>query len=444
MRAWIGPLALCFVGCGESTTETTTTGTGTAAVAENTAYIDFAPQSSADGQRMVFLSQRDLGAYRVYVYNESADPKLSPLSKALAIEPATEELATSLSDNGNWILTWRHGTEKNYLLLNSFDQAQQSTLNLDAEARLRELTLAPQGQTYFAYTERKSGTDSVHIYSFVPSSPVTLTEEAVFSGEYGAQFAVSGSDVYVFTRKAAPSADVSVQYRKRSAAGSWDLQAETLTLDGADASIPSAASTFGLVYVKSLEAVRLKAKLGTYETTAEAYQKNVGVIQEAAQFQAFGGTAVDFSPEAYRKNQPLTVGHVSATADGAYLLLSGYDAWFCKSRTQASNVMLLMRVSDGATLPLLPTRESGTEAWTGLVSEPCSYFDQESIPKPQDFDSTAVNAQILSVSGTRVTLIYESRFTLDREIRRLSFDVSDWAAKTFANPVFSEISANHR
>jgi hypothetical protein len=444
MRAWIGPLALCFIGCGESTTETTTTGTGTAAVAENPAYIDFAPQSSTDGQRMVFLSQRDSGAYRVYTYNESADPKLAPLSKTLALEPATDELATSLSDNGNWILTWRYGTEKNYLLLNSFDQAQQSTLTLESEARLRELALAPQGQTYFAYTERKAGTDSVHIYSFVPGSPLTLTEEAVINAEYGAQFAVSGSDIYVFTRKAAPSADVSVQYRKRSAGGSWELQADTLTLDAADASVPSASSALGLVYAKSLDAVRLKAKLGTYETTAEGYQKHVGVIQEARQFQAFSGTAVDFSPEVYRRNQPLTVGHLSATADGAYLLLSGYDAWFCKSRTQASNVMLLMRLSDGATLPLLPTRESGTEAWTGVVSEPCSYFDQETISKPQDFDTTAVNAQILSVTGARVTLIFESKFTLDREIRRLSFDVSDWVTKTYANPVFAEISANHR
>jgi hypothetical protein len=93
---------------------------------------------------------------------------------------------------------------------------------------------------------------------------------------------------------------------------------------------------------------------------------------------------------------------------------------------------------------LLPTRESGTEAWTGVVSEPCSYFDQETLSKPQDFDTTAVNAQILSVTGARVTLIFESKFTLDREIRRLSFDVSDWVTKTYANPVFAEISANHR
>jgi hypothetical protein len=437
-------LALCLISCGSSTTETTTTGTGTAAVAENPAYIDFAPQSSSDGQKMVFLSQRDLGAYRVYVYNESAEPKLTPLSKTLVIEPATDELSTSLSDDGNWILTWRYGTEKNYLLLNSFDQTQQTTLSLATDARLRELTFAPSGQPYFAYTERKAGTDSVHIYSSTPGTPLVTTEEAVLSGEYGAQFAVSGSDVYVFTRKATETGDVTVQYRKRSASGGWDLQTESLTLDAADAAIPAAASALGLMYGKSLESVRLKAKLGTYETTAEGYQKNVGVVQESQQFQAFSATAVDFSAETYRKYQPLTLGHLSATADGSYLLLTGYDAWFCKTRTQASNVMLLVRASDGATLPLLPTRDNGTEPWTGVVSEPCSYFDQDPIPKLQDFDTTAANAKILSVSGTRVTLIYESKYTLDREIRRLSFDVSDWAAKTYANPVFTEISANHR
>lgn len=444
MRAWIGPLALCLISCGSSTTETTKTGTGTAAVAENPAYIDYAPQSSTDGQKMVFLSQRDLGAYRVFVYNEAAETKLERLSKTMTLEPGLNELSTSLSDDGNWILTWRYGSEKSYLLLNSFDQTQSTTLPLETESRLRELTLAPSGQRYFAYTERKNAADSVHIYSFTAGTPPVAAEEAVLSGEYGAQFAVSGSDVYVFTRKTGTNGDVTVQYRKRSAGGTWDLQTDTLALDNTDANIPSAASALGLVYAKSLGSVRLKAKLGTYETTAEGYQKNVGVVQEATQFQAFAASPVDLSAEAYRRNQPLTLGHISATADGAYLLLTGYEAWFCKNRTQASNIMLLVRMSDGASLPLLPTRDNGTTPWTGVVSEPCSYFDQETIPKAQDFDTTLSNAQILSVTGSRVTLIYESKFTLDREIRRLSFDVSDWAAKTYANPVYTEISANPR
>ncbi len=443
MRAWIGPLAYCLISCGSSTTETTATGTGTAAVAENTAYSDYAPQSSTDGQRVVFLSQRELGTHRVFIYDGNVDSKPVGLFATIAIEPGLNELGTSLSDDGNWILTWRYGTEKNYLLLNSFDRTQQTTLSLNANARLRELTLAPSGQRYFAYTERKDGTDSVHIYSFT-NTAVATSEEAVLSGEFGAQFAVAGSDVYVFTRKVSTTGDTTIQVRKRSAGGSWDLQTETLSLDSVDAAVPSAASAQGLFYAKSLDAVRLKTKLGTYETTAETYQKNVGVVQEAQQFQAFGTSTVDFSAEVYRKYQPLTVGHVSATADGAYLLLTGYDAWFCKTRTQATNVMHLVRVSDGATLPILPTRENGTLPWTGVVSEPCSYFDQETIPKPQDFDTTVANGKILSVSGTRVTLIFESKYTLDREIRRLSFDVSDWSAKTYANPVFAEISANPR
>jgi hypothetical protein len=66
------------------------------------------------------------------------------------------------------------------------------------------------------------------------------------------------------------------------------------------------------------------------------------------------------------------------------------------------------------------------------------------MPKLQDFDITAVNGQILSVTGSRVTLIFESKYTGDREIRRLSFDASDWTAKTYANVVFTDISANRR
>lgn len=444
MRPWIGPLAFWLISCGSSTTDTNTTTTGTTAVEEDPTYVDFAPQSSTDGQKLVFLSRRDAGAYRVYLYNESAEPKLSPLSKNIAIEPATDELGTSLSNDGNWILTWRNGTEKNYLLLNSFDQTQELKWDLSSDVRLRELTLAPSGQHYFAYTERKAGEDSVHIYAFTPGSPIAKVEEAVISGEYGAQFAVNGSDIYVFSRKAATAGEVTVQYRKRSAGGSWDLQTGELTLDAVDASVPSAASALGLIYAKSLDSLRLKAKLGTYETESEQYQKNVGVVQEALQFQAFGTSAVDFSPEAYRKNQPLTLGSVSATPDGAYLLLSGYDAWFCKTRTQSNNIMLLVRVSDGLTLPLLPSRETGTEPWTGLVSEPCTYFDQDPIPKMQDFDVTVANGQILSVTGDRVNMIFESKYTGDREIRRLSFDVTDWTAKTYANPVYTEISAKHR
>jgi len=445
MRPWIGPLAFWLISCGSSSTDdNNTTTTGTTAVAENPIFADFAPQASSDGQKLVFLSRREAGAYRVFLYNESAETKLSALAKTIAIEPATDELGTSLSDDGNWILTWRSGTEKNYLLLNSFDQTQQTTVSLSTDARLRELTLAPSGQRYFAYTERLAGEDSVSIYPFTPGTPVVTGEKTVIAGEYGPQFAVSGSDVYLFTRKAATGGKVTVQYRKRSASGSWDLQSGTVTLDAADAAVSSAASALGLVYSKSLESVRLKTKLGTFETAATGYQKSVGIVQEATQFQSFSATSVDFSAEIYRKNQPVTLGGLSATADGSYLLLNGYDAWFCKTRTQSNNVMLLVRVSDGATLPLLATRETGTEPWTGLVSEPCSYFDQDPIPKLQDFDVTAVNGQILSVIGSRVTVIYESRYTGDREIRRLSFDVSDWTAKTYTNPVFTDISANRR
>lgn len=62
----------------------------------------------------------------------------------------------------------------------------------------------------------------------------------------------------------------------------------------------------------------------------------------------------------------------------------------------------------------------------------------------QDFDVTVANGQILSVTGDRVNMIFESKYTGDREIRRLSFDVTDWTAKTYANPVYTEISAKHR
>ncbi|HYX39477.1 MAG TPA: hypothetical protein VE954_40780 [Oligoflexus sp.] len=442
MRPWIGPLALWLISCGSSSSDNdNNTATGTTAVVEDPAKVDFAPQASTDGQKAVFLSRRVAGVYRVYVYNESAATKLTALSEGIPIEPLTDELGTSLSDDGAWILTWRSGA-KNELLLNSFDSTQKTSLELTSEARLRELTLAPSGQRFFAYTERKAGADTVFIYSFTAS--LGLTKEAEISGEYGAQFAVSGSDVYVFTRKADASGVVTVQYRKRSAGLTWDLQTGSLTLKSADAALPSAASAQGLIYPQSLDAVRLKTKLGTFTTESKEYQTNVGIVQEASQFQAFDTTPVDFSLELYRKNQPLTLGSVSTTADGAYMLLSGYDAWFCKNRTQSNNLMVLVRLSDGFSLPLIPTRETGTEPWTGVVAEPCSYFDQETIPKPQDFDVTTVNGQILSVNGSRVTLIFESRYTGDREIRRLSFDVSDWTAKTYANPVFTEISANHR
>jgi hypothetical protein len=443
MRPWIGPLAFWLISCGSSTTERTRTGNETAAVAENTAFHDFAPQSSTDGQKLAFLSLRDAGAYRVYLYSEGAE--LKQLAQTIAIEPNTDELITSLSDDGNWILTWRYGTEKNYLLLNSFDLTQQALpLELDRESRVRDLALAPSGKQYLAYTERKAGTDSVYIYSFTPGSPVETAEEAVISGEYGAQFAVSGSEVYVFTRKAAAGGQVSVQYRKRSASGSWDLQAETLTLSAADAAVPSAATALGLFHAKSLDTSRLKTKLGTFTSEENTYQKNVGVVQETQQFQAFGSTPVNFSAELWLKHQPLTVGNVSATADGAWLLVTGYEAWFCKNKTQPQNQMVLLNVNEGKVLPLTPTRENGTVPWTGLVSEPCSYFDQDPIPKAQDFDVSAVNGQILSVTGNRVTVIFESKYTGDREIRRVSFDVSNWDTQTIANVVFTEISANPR
>lgn len=440
MRAWIGPLALLAISCG-STTKTTTPTTGTTAVVENPIYVDFAPQSSVDGQKMVFLSRRD-GFYRVYLYNETADPKLNALSKGIAVEPATDELETSLSNDGNWILTWRSGTEKNYLQFNSFDLTQQGTKDLALDARLRDLTVAPGGFTNFAYTERREGADSVHIHAFTPGASVAIANELALPGEYQPQFAAVGTDLYVFTRKTVNSNQVLIQYRKLSGGGTWDLQPDTLTLNRADADAPSATSALGLFYAKGLDPVRLKTKLGTFTSTVEGYQTQVGVSQEAVQFNAFAGTTVDFSSAIYRANQPVALGNISITPDGAYLLLTGYDAWFCKSSTQISNVMVLVSTADGKALPLIPTRNTGTAPWTGLRSELCSYYENGTIAQLEDFDLTAGNAQILSVTNNRVTLIYESKYTGDREIRRLSFDVSDWTAKTYAKPVFTDISAN--
>jgi len=442
MRPWIGPITFLLIACGSSNSDENTV-TGPTSATENPIYADLASQSSTDGQKVVFLSRREAGAYRAYLYNESADPKLSALSKIVALEPATEELASSLSDDGKWILTWRTGV-KNDLLLNSFDGTQQNTLSLSSNSRLRGLSLAPQGLTYFAYTERKAGVDSVRIYTFTTVGNPVLTEEAVFTEEYGAQFAVVGSELYVFTRKLSNNGSAKVQYRKRVGPAQWSLDASTTTLSAADVESPTTASALGLLFASNLGATRLKTKLGTFANKPVGYQENVGIVQEVAQFQAFSTSPINLTGSIYRANEPLTLNNLSTTPDGAYLLVSGYDAWFCKSRTVLSNLLLLVRVSDGAVLPIFVARETGKLPWTDLLNEPCAYYDQTTITRNLDFDTTLGQGQIVSVTGNRVTMLFESKFTGDREIRRLSFDVSDWTAKTYATPVFTDISANPR
>ncbi len=443
MRPWIGPLAFFLIACGSSNSNENNVAGPTSAT-ENPIYADLASQSSTDGQKVAFLSRRDAGAYRVYLYNESAEPKLFALSKIVPLEPATDELATSLSEDGNWILTWRSGVEKNELLLNSFDGSQKTTLTLSSSARLRGLSLAPQGLDYFAYTERKAGVDSVRIYSFSTTGTPVVAEEAVLTEEYGAQFAVVGSDLYVFTRKLSTNGSAKVQYRKRVGPAQWSLDASTTTLSAADVESPTSASALGLLFASNLANPRLKTKQGTFANKPVGYQENVGIVQEVAQFQAFSTSPINLTGSIYRANEPLTLSNISTTPDGAYLLVSGYDAWFCKSRTVLSNLLLLLRVNDGAVLPLFVARETGKVPWTDLLNEPCAYFDQTTITRNLDFDTTLGQGQIVSVTGNRVTMLFESKITGDREIRRLSFDVTDWTAKTYAAPVFTDISANPR
>ncbi len=434
-------MALLLAACGSTDTKSTAV-VGPTSATENPIYVDFASQSSSDGQKVAFLSRRDAGAYRVYLYNGSVEPKLVALNKSITLEPNTDELATSLSDDGSWSLTWRFNAEKNHLLLNSFDALQQITLSVDNDARLRDLALAPSGKRFLSYTQRKGGVDTVRVYSFTDTGTPVLTDEASFAGEYGAQFAVVGSDLYLFTRKSASAGQVTVQSRKSTGAGQWALDANTLTLAASDANGPSTASALGLLYAKKLDAVRLKPKLGTFSERPEGYQLNVGVAQGVEQFKAFSSTAFDALAPSYLTNEPLTVGTISATADGAYFLITGYDAWFCKTRTQPSNVLLLVRVSDGAVLPLLVNRTTGTVPWTGLASEPCSYYDQASFPVFLDFDTSLSSGQLLSVTNNKVQIVYESKITGDREVRRLSFEVTDWAAKTYSKAEFTDISAN--
>ncbi|MCX6128738.1 MAG: hypothetical protein NTX25_06690 [Proteobacteria bacterium] len=440
MRIWMVPLAFFVLSCGKSTVKTTSTNVP-AATAEKTEFDDFGSTASTNGQRAILTSRRDAGAYRTYLYDEAKTPKLFALSQTIPLGADEQELFSAMDSDGAWILTWRSSPSKTYLLLNSFDGSQQAQV-LTTGSKVRDLAMAPAGQLVFAFTSRSNNADMVKIYSFTNATSPVLTEEANLKGESQAQFALSGSSLFVYTRLTQTDGSKTLKVRMRNSSGIWSEQESSLNIAASDTSLPSVASSKGLFYAGKLTSPRQRTKLGTYAERPDSYVPNVGVIDELKQFASLGVSPFDFSIASYRAEEPLALIDVSATLDADYLLLTGSDSYYCKTSTFGAHTLTLVRVSDGKVLPLFVKRDSGTVAWTGLMTQPCDYYDQAEIAKTQDFDTVISKAKLLSVVGTKVQILYETRITGDREVRRVSFDFGDWTSRNLSQIEFTDISQN--
>lgn len=419
---------------------------GPATVPEDPAYLDSALVASTDGQVLAFLSGRIIEAgVQAFLYRESANPKLVAVQELYPRETGLSDQSLALSNDGLYLAVHRSDSTRSYLLLSKTDGSAKVEFELEVGKGLRDLQFAANGQRFVFFTERRSGVDKVRVLNFDAS--LVISAELEINNAFSPQWIEKNGEQYLLSKSSNVQGDLSFNLRKRGGSpGSWTLQSQTLSTSSALLASDFASPT-GLFYVENLEQTRLKLKLGTFEgTSIPGYQKNIGVLQGLRQWSIFGDATLNTSAPAYLANEPLTIGSVSADPSGQYLLLSGYDAYFCKTRNQAGNALYLVRVSDAAILPLWIVKKSDGEQWDAIFTNPCQYYDQDfsvtPTPTSYSFDTSVAKAQLLSVNGNEVNFAYESKIGGDRELRVMRFQVESWDTRTVTQVSARSISSN--
>jgi hypothetical protein len=402
-------------------------------------YEDFSPYLAQDGQKAAFISRRDAGNYRVYLYDEALEGKRVLLADRLSLKPEEQEWTAALRSDAGWLAVYRAGPQGRAILLSDWSGQQSATIPVAAEARVLGVSLAPTaGINALAIVERVGVRDRVSVYTYdVVNGVVSASLSERFEGEQQAQFALGvQGQLRLFTSSATGR-------KVRSWSGSgWALDSSELALGAQDLKRRGSASAIGYLQAKSLNSVRTKKKLGTLTNKPQGYVDEVGVVDELVHFAPFGTTPLDFSIGNYRTYEPSVISTVSASTDGAYVLVTGGDTYFCKSRGQFFNVLLLVRTSDMSTVPVFMTRDIGKKSWTEITTDPCSVYDAAELASKKEFDLRIAGAQLIAVDGDRFTLLYESTLTGEREIRRATFKVESWTDRTVSGVTITDLSAN--
>lgn len=451
MRFWLGILFVLGSACGDDSAREPVENPAdkVRTLDDSSNFQDFGAQLSSDGQRAAFISRRDAGSYRVYLYDETSQPKLKAFADRQPLEGTEAELNVALSQDGEWILLNRKSESTHRLILSRWDGQLVSELALPNAAQLTELSITEgSARPYFAYATRTGSQTTIKVYSFDPN-----TAQASLVGQIdGASRPLlsPGPQGQLVLFSLAQTSNKFAWHARvfDPSSNTWSEAGSPQELGkSADQNAPAAASPRGLVFASSLNKPKLKTKLGTNEDRPEGYVADVGVLDRLNLLDPFNqgaGSLIDFEAANYKPFQPLAVTSLSLSSDGSYALITGSDTYFCKSRQLPLNFFQLVRLSDMVTIPLFAARSPGDAngPWTQLITDVCGVYDAEA--PSLEVDGGILRASLEGNAGNQFRITYESQRNGEREVYRASFAIEDWDRKAVNQSELTNLSENRR
>ncbi len=408
-------------------------------------FQDFDAMLSADGQHAAFLSRREAGAYRAFLYEDGSPTKLRLLSSMRPLGEAEEESSLALSRDGKWILVERQSPSSHKLILLNWSGQLFSEIELAPQSQIIGLMLGDEAQPYLGFTERRGNTRSSKVFKFD-----ILTAATTVIGQFDKESrpllsSTSQGDFVLFTLAEIGNQNFWRTRKLDPSTSTWtDAESSPNLSQQGDSTAPAAASQLGLVYIETLNKPKLKPKLGSYSERPEGYVPDVGVLDSYRYLDPFAAaTAPNFEAASFAANQPLTTANVSMTPDGAYALVTGNDNYFCKTRQLPVNFFQLLRMSDMAVIPLFVARTPGevNAPWTQLSTDLCAIYDAET---PElEVDGAISTAALAYGDGTTFRVVYESQRGGEKEVFRANFKVDDWPQKKLSEVAITNLSANN-
>lgn len=452
MRSILGVLSLTLLSaCGGSTKKISTRPVQTAEIDLQEKYEDYAASYSQNGSKGVFISQRDDGLAHVYVYDSTiADRKLSRLDDRLTLDPAAgKEYLNSISPSATWIAFSRVNITagNSELIVNHFTGSAKASIALAAGHSLNQVSFAKGSDDYVAYVERVGTQKTVKVLKVNgDATAIHLEEIGSFADQEKPSLLFFGGKLQLVSLSTTDSVNQVVNFRNFDPGNpAWTLTSDgTLSQSLQVAARPFFVSQAGLFTTSTVTPPRIRKKNGTAPSIATDAAETVSVVEGINQNDIFqSALTYNWSTADYIAKEALTVGAISGTLDGRYLLVSGLDSFACAAANSQLPVQKLIRQSDSKVITWIPARLTSGTDWTDVVTNPCAVVDNTIEGGQRQFDGKAARAEFVGFDGDFAVVSIESYVTGDREVRLARFKI-DWTAGTFSEVSLLEVSANPR
>ena len=444
MRALIFPILLCqALACNKSSSSSDdTTGperNGKPVSSDSTDYLDFAPDISDDGEKIVFISGRasHSGSLKSYRF-DSTDKSLERLTDL----SSGQEVQVKISPNGGTVVVLavdESGAKKVFV-----QDLLVPSARIEVPTNLKSLELmgfSPESSTVFGLIGNNSDNNpSFEVVSIAKSgSVISINSVLEVSGmevtESLPTWVSNGGSPGIVTKKVI-SGTTSFVFRPVNGNGVFG---ESVTSLGASSSlgvvmgVDMVASTSSLFYTEKL------LSENSYEPDGDKLEK-----VQVFPYQRVRGLSFDGETLNSLDYKLLTISGYSASRSGK-LVMFGLDSFSCEGANQditGQSLYLTNSSQDSQKIMIYDTYTPGgsSSAREIVNSSFCSKFDLAKSGAEQLADFQITNVALADNDSSWVMAI-QSWHRGDDEIYLVSFD---WDGVDINNIVFTNVSNNQK